>query len=176
MRRTAWIGLLLGVGACAPRAEGPLPADGQAAPAAPMAVDTSVVRSAGEVSAWRWRRTDTTDLDADGDADTLVLASDVTVSPAGEPLWEDGHRWALVVEDATERTLLYAAFVPMGHVEVAVMAPDANGRRRVLVLERSPQRLRALAVEYAGDSERDVAGSDFAIERWVPGGEAGTSP
>jgi hypothetical protein len=173
MRRGVWIGWLLSIGACAPRAETPLPAG---APAGPLAVDTSVVRSAADVSGWRWRRTDTTDLDADGDADTLVLAADVTVSPAGEPLWEDGHRWALVVEDATERTLLYAAFVPMGHVEVAVMSPDAGGQRRVLVLERSPQRLRALAIEYSGDGERDVAGSDFAVERWVPGVGAGTPP
>jgi len=39
-----------------------------------------------------------------------------TGSP-GIPLWEDGHRWDVIVEDGDARTLLYGAFVPNGDAD-----------------------------------------------------------
>ena len=96
-----------------------------------------------------------------------MLAADAEVRPDGMPLWEDGHRWALFAESAAgERTLLYGAFVPNGFAEAAVLQPDDQGRRRVLVQERTPEQVRSLDIEYRGPGE-----ARSASLRLLPGRE-----
>ena len=134
-------------------------------------VDTSKVRSAEEAAAWSLQHPVTADLDGDGAPERIVLASDVTVGPDGRPLWEDGHRWALVIEAAdSRRTLAYAAFVPRGFVEAAILAQSSDGTRAILILERTPERHRALEIGYLGPGEaRSRSAAHYQIESWLPG-------
>lgn len=135
-------------------------------------VDSARVGSADQAAAWRYRRDLSVDLDGDGRAERLVLAAEAEVRPDGTPLWEDGHRWALFAEAADgRRTLLYGAFVPNGFAEAAVLTADAQGRRRVLVQERTPQQVRALEVEYRAPGDaRSASAAHYPVENWMPGG------
>lgn len=134
-------------------------------------VDTARV-SVRDVDGWGYRHELRADLDGDGRPERLVITSDVTLHTDGRPLWEDGHRWAVFAESPDgRRTMLYSAFVPMGFAEAAVLQPDHQGRRRVLVQERTPGQVRALEVEYRGPSDaRSVSGAYYQVERWMPGG------
>jgi hypothetical protein len=133
-------------------------------------IDTARVRSVGEAAGWGYRREHVVDLDGDGRDERIVLAADVTLARDGSPLWEDGHRWAAWVETAGARTLLYAAFVPHGYAEVAALAPDDKGKRRVLVQERSPAQLRSLEIEYVRPgSARLSSAAYYQVDTWLPG-------
>jgi hypothetical protein len=134
-------------------------------------VDSARVGDVQLAAGWAYRRELSADLDGDGQAERLVLTSDVEVRPDGVPLWEDGHRWALFAETpAGERTLLYSAFVPNGFAEAAVLQPDGQRRRRVLVQERTPQQLRSLEVEYRGPGNaRSNSSAWYQVESWIPG-------
>ncbi len=132
-------------------------------------VDSERVGSADEAAGWRQRRLAGTDLDGNGDLETVVLASDVTVRNDGTPLWEDGHRWAVYVEDGGERTLLYAAFVPNGHAEAAILEADSEGRRHVLIQERTPQQTRSLVVSYERPGKaKAVSAAHYQVDQWFP--------
>jgi hypothetical protein len=131
-------------------------------------IDSARVGSADTVAHWQHRRVIETDIDGDAENERVVLASDVEVRE-GEPLWEDGHRWALLIEDQDKHTLLYAAFVPMGHVEVAVLTAGSEGRRNILVQERTPQQLRSLEVSYEpSGTAKLVSAAYYQIEQWLP--------
>jgi hypothetical protein len=123
-----------------------------------------------EVLQWRQRRMLDTDLNGDSTSERIVLTSDVTMNDSGIPLWEDGHRWAVVVEDGDRQTLAYGAFVPNGHAEAAVLTRgQADNRRHLLVRERTPQQLRTIVVEYLGPgSVRTVSTAYYQIEQWLP--------
>ncbi|HEX8359031.1 MAG TPA: hypothetical protein VF613_02860 [Longimicrobium sp.] len=156
--------MLVVVGGCGrerPEAHNPLSAP---------PVDSARVGSVEQVAGWAYRREVGADLDGDRTPERVVLASDVTLGPDGRALWEDGHRWALYVESAGRRTMLYSAFVPNGHVEAAVLDPDDTGRRSVLVQERSPDQVRALEVEYRAPGEaRSSSSAYYQVEKWIPG-------
>jgi hypothetical protein len=131
-------------------------------------VDTARVKAA-EVASWGYRREISADLDGDEKLERLVIAADVSMGPTG-PIWEDGHRWAVYVEPAKgERTLLYGAFVPNGFAEAAVLAPDDDDRRKVLIQERTPQQTRALEVEYDKGKARLSSGAYYQVGEWLPG-------
>jgi hypothetical protein len=116
---------------------------------------------------WRHRRVLDANIDGDSGQERIVLASDVTVNADGRPLWEDGHRWALFVEDDGQRTLLYGAFVPNGSAEAGVLAP-ANGRRRLLIQERTPQLSQTYVVSYEGPGvAAGVSATSYQIEQWI---------
>jgi hypothetical protein len=133
-------------------------------------VDSVRVGSAEQAAAWAYRREVSADLDGDGRAERVVLASDVTLGAGGRALWEDGHRWALYVESAGRRTMLYSAFVPNGHVEAAVLDASSTGVRHVLVQERTPDQVRALEVEYRAPGEARASSSAYyQVEAWIPG-------
>lgn len=134
-------------------------------------VDAARVASADVAAAFGYRRDVSADLDGDGRAERIVIAADVTLSEKKVPLWEDGHRWAVYVETADgRRTLLYAAFVPNGFAEAAVLAADSGGKRRMLVQERTPGQVRALEVEYLGPGiAKSRSAAHYPIEQWLPG-------
>ena len=134
-------------------------------------VDTARVASAADAAAWPHRRTTEADLDGDGRNETVHLAADVTLSDRGEPLWEDGHRWAVWVDDPATPTLLYAAFVPNGHVSAAIVVRNPDGTRDVLVEESTPDGSRKLVIGYRGPGQArlvsqwgDSVDVDFAVE------------
>ena len=153
----------------------PQRADRESNPLDAPPVDTTRVRSADEALEWKYRQELAVDLDGDRQAETLVIAADVELAQSGEPLWEDGHRWAVYVDSPQGRTLLYAAFVPNGFVEAAALTPGSDGRRKVLVQERMPSQLRALEVEYlAPRSARLSSGAYYQVQTWLPGSAAMT--
>jgi hypothetical protein len=166
MRRVLWMMIFAAAcGRAAPPAAEHNPLD------APP-VDSARVGSMDQIAGWAYRREASADLDGDGRPERLVLAADAEVRPDGTPLWEDGHRWALFAESAAgQRTLLYGAFVPNGFAEAAVLTADAQGRRRVLVQERTPQQVRALDIEYRGPGDaRSASSAYYQVESWLPGG------
>ena len=132
-------------------------------------VDSARAGSADAAASWAWKRETRADLDGDGRSETVAIASDVTVGNDGRPLWEDGHRWAVYVEAETgRRTLLYSAFVPNGHAEAAILEPDQEGRRDVLVQERTPSGLRVLRIGWP-DGEVVEATGEFPVAEWLAG-------
>jgi hypothetical protein len=160
--------MMIALAACRP-ANPPAAAERNPLQAPP--VDSARVGDVRLAAGWVYRRELSADLDGDGRAERVVLASDVEVRSDGVPLWEDGHRWALFAETpAGERTLLYSAFVPNGFAEAAVLQPDDQRRRRVLVQERTPQQLRSLEVEYRGPgTARSSSSAYYQVESWMPG-------
>ena len=159
--------LLVVVGAAAScRPAGEPPEDN---PLAAPPVDTARAGSADDVAKWPLRTGLEADLDGDGTAESILLASDVTLAPDGTPRWEDGHRWAVVVEDDGRRTLLYSAFVPHGHVEAAIGVESADGTRSVIVHERSPQRAVSYTVAYEAPLRARLVSAGYDhVERWLP--------
>lgn len=142
-------------------------------PLSALPIDSARVATVQATSSWSYRRQVSADLDGEGDPETIVLTADVTVTADGRVLWEDGHRWALYVEgDSGPATLLYSAFVPNGFVEVAILAPDDAGRRKILIQERTPSQLRALEVEYAVGASRLSSFAYYQTEQWIPGSAA----
>jgi hypothetical protein len=134
-------------------------------------VDVARVGSAEVAATWAYRREASADLDGDGTAERVVISADVTLSEKQVPLWEDGHRWAVYAEGGDgKRTMLYGAFVPNGFAEAAVLAADSEGRRRVLVQERTPGQVRALEIEYLGPGDaKSRSAAHYQIEQWLPG-------
>lgn len=133
--------------------------------APPLALELS----AEQALAWAYHHELSSDLDGDNSPETVVLASDVQLSARGVPLWEDGHRWALVVQEGDRATLVYSAFVPHGFVEAAILQASSERRREVLVQERTPNQLRALAISYEGPGRaRSASAAYYQIESWFP--------
>jgi hypothetical protein len=132
-------------------------------------VDTARGGSLQQAMTWKHYRDLSADLDGDGAPERIVLAADVQSNGRGAPLWEDGHRWALWVEGKGAPTLLYSAFVPNGHAEAAVLGASQDGRRHLLLQERTPQQVRALVVAYDGPgAARTVSAAHYQVERWLP--------
>jgi hypothetical protein len=139
-------------------------------PLSAPSVDSARVPSVETTLGWGYRQQTAADLDGDDQPEQITLTADVSLGPNRLPLWEDGHRWALYVESAGRRpTLLYAAFVPNGFVESAILQADQNGRRRVLVQERTPAQLRSLEVEYDAGTARLSSAAYYQIQQWIPG-------
>lgn len=121
------------------------------------------------VVGWPHRLALEVDLNGDGTAERLVVASDVTLMHDGEPLWEDGHRWAVYADASAQRTLLYSKFLPHGVAEVAVGTVGSDGSRDVLIVERTPQHSRAVVVRYERPGvARLVSDANYALDRWLP--------
>lgn len=147
-------------------------ADGppQGPPLPTLPVDTKLGISPGEVPGWGYRRELRADLNGDGSDELLVLAADVEVDARQRPLWEDGHRWAMVVQEGGRGTLVFASFVPNGFVEAALLGKDSAGLREVLIQERTPSQARSIVVSYQRPGEaREVSAAHYQIEQWLPG-------
>ena len=128
-------------------------------------IDPAVVTASYED--WAYREQLESDLDGDAGPETIILSADVELNAAGEPLWEDGHRWVLWVAGEDAPQPLYGAFVPRGRVEAAVAEEDHEGRRPLLVLERTPDRIRVIDIAYA-DGTASVRSEGFWYpERWL---------
>ena len=151
MRTAAALLLLLRTCAPAPASSPPLA----------LPIDAERIRL-DEASRWSYAKEVSADLNGDRSAERVELRSDVTVGRNGQPIWEDGHRWAAVVDDLGQRTLVYGAFVPNGNAEVAIV------QRGILIIERTPQRIRTFVIEYKGSGRTQVVeAKEHAIERWA---------
>lgn len=142
--------------------------DGRVPSSTAAPVDTARIHVA-EVATWPYRREISADLDGDKKLDRVVIAADVTLGPTG-PIWGDAHRWAVYVEpEKGERTLLYGALVRHGFAEAAVLDPDDNNHRMVLIQERTPEQVRALEVEYKKGKAKLASAATYPIGEWLPG-------
>lgn len=123
---------------------------------APM-LDARVPTAKAGDPGWKYAQRVSADFDGDGEDETAVLTSDVTLDAGGAPLWEDGHRWQLYVEEADGKiTRLYARFVPRGRVTADVGIPSAGKELYIVVVEQSPDRIAVYEYEYRGPLRADV--------------------
>ena len=141
---------------------------GAARPASPAfgsLVESGIPLAAAGDSGWKYQQRVRVDLDADGADETVVLISDVTVDDRGRPLWEDGHRWQVYVDEPDgERTRLYARFLSFGKL-TASLTRDSSATAIVL-LEQTPHRLGAWVITYQGPGRGTVTeGFEREIDR-----------
>jgi hypothetical protein len=133
-------------------------------------VNAALNVSARQALGWNYQRALQADLNGDGSEEQVVLAADVVVNERDLPLWEDGHRWAVVVRERGSDTLVFSSFVPNGFVEAAVSTASSEGGRELFIQERTPGQVRSLVVSYQGPgSARSVSGAYYQIEQWMPG-------
>ena len=98
-----------------------------------------------------YRRTARADLDGDGAAETAVVVADVSLDARGKPLWEDGHRWQLHIEEGDgTRTRAYARFLPMGKLEPRIARGADGAPPTILLLEVTPHAVGAYELRYDG--------------------------
>jgi hypothetical protein len=145
---------------CTSRSPSPESVNRQAATSSADALLDTLVPSAGAGdSGWKYQQRVTVDLNDDGATEDVVLISDVTLDTRGRPVWEDGHRWQVYVEDhAGGRTRLYARFLPNGKLSASV-ARAANGSPTILLLEQTPHRTGLYEIEYRGSGQAIIAAS-----------------
>ena len=123
---------------------------------APMLDSRVPAAKAGEPG-WTYAQRVSADFDGDGEDETAVLMSDVVLDGRGVPLWEDGHRWQVYVEEPDGRvTRLYAKFVPRGRVTADVGVPAAGKELYIVVVEHAPDRIGVYEYEYRGPQNADV--------------------
>jgi hypothetical protein len=112
--------------------------------------DTSIVQAEAGAKGWMYEQRVMVDFDADGQMETAVLISDVTLDAGGKPLWEDGHRWQVYVDEPTgERTYVYRQFLPNGSLTADVVRRE-SGTRTLLLEARTPQSISVYEVKYSG--------------------------
>lgn len=133
-------------------------------------VNAALNVSARQALGWDYQRALQADLNGDGSEEQVVLAADVAVNERDLPLWEDGHRWAVVVRERGSDTLVFSSFVPNGFVEAAISTASSEGSRELFIQERTPDQVRSLVVSYQEPgSARSVSGAYYQIEQWMPG-------
>jgi hypothetical protein len=76
------------------------------------------------------------DLDGDVALEEVELLADVELDPDGEPLWEDGHRWVVLVRDDAMEYRVVDEFVPQGRLSGWIVEPE-EGSPVVVVLKES---------------------------------------
>ncbi len=120
-------------------------------------LDSRVPAAKAGDAGWMYAQRVVADFDGDDKDETAVLLSDVALDARGAPLWEDGHRWQVYVEEADGTvTRLYARFVPRGKVTADVGVPSAGKELYIVVVEHSPERMGVYEFEYRGPQKADV--------------------
>lgn len=117
----------------------------------PAAPDLSLVDpdrpASTETARWAYRRSLTADLDGDGAAEQILVLANVELDEAGEPVWDDGHGWEVVVVAADgTRTRLYARFLQLGRL-AAELTSDGRALR---LTEDTQQATTVYEVRYDG--------------------------
>jgi hypothetical protein len=106
---------------------------------------------------WKYAQRVSADLDGDGKEESAVLIADVSLDARGAPLWEDGHRWQVYVQEPDGKvTRLYARFLPNGKLTAYIAAPQGGVRPTIVLLEQMPDHLAVYEVRYRGPGEIDV--------------------
>jgi hypothetical protein len=119
-------------------------------------IEERVPAAAAGDQGWAYAERGSADLDADGTSESIVLICDVTLDGRGQPLWEDGHRWQVYVEETGgQRTRLYGRFVPNGTVSAQV-TDGAAGTATLTIVERTPGKLAVYEVAYRGPQQISV--------------------
>jgi hypothetical protein len=122
----------------------------------PDLVQSRVPQARAGDSLWKYQQSVTADVDGDGKDETVTLLSDVRLDARGIPMWEDGHRWQVYVDDGGEITRLYARFLPNGKLTAEIATPVGGNRPTILLLEQMPDRLGVYEFLYRGPNQVDV--------------------
>jgi hypothetical protein len=113
-------------------------------------------------SIWQYALQVAADIDGDGASERVVVLSDVSVGRNGLPLWEDGHRWQVYVEESdSSRTYLYGRFLPNGRLFAQLVPADSGQPRPILLIEQMPDRWGAYEIRYRGPGQASL------VERFV---------
>lgn len=136
-------------------------ATGSAVPAAGAnggaLLESRIPLAAAGDSGWKYQQRVRTNLDVDIADETVVLIADVSLDSRGQPLWDDGHRWQVYVEERDgKRTHLYARFLPMGKLTVN-LTPADSGSTGIVLLEETPHWLGAYVIHYQGPGRSTVS-------------------
>jgi hypothetical protein len=108
-------------------------------------------------SGWRYQQQVVADIDGDDEDETVVLISDVVLDGAGQPLWEDGHRWQVYVREADGRvTRLYARFLPHGKLTAELAMPPSGATHGIVLIEQTPSHIGVFEFRYRGPARVDV--------------------
>lgn len=154
-RVTVTAAIALAIGGCAERAPGDWPE---------ALLEARVPRAAAGDPSWIYAQRARADFDGDGAQETAVLICDVMLDASAVPLWEDGHRWQVYVEEPDgARTYLYARLVPNGAL-TAELTQGVDGRPTIVLLERTPDRVGVYELRY--DGPENVTGIE-QLERRV---------
>jgi hypothetical protein len=144
----------------APESAQPRSADAERTRSTDELIDTRVPAGAAGDSGWRYQQRVSADLNGDGVAEQAVLISDVSLDGRGRPLWEDGHRWQVYVEDASgTRTRLYARFLPNGKLTASLTSVSDTTPPRILLLEQTRQSIGLHEIAYRGPGKAFIASS-----------------
>ncbi|MBC8163909.1 MAG: hypothetical protein H7Z42_22090 [Roseiflexaceae bacterium] len=97
---------------------------------------------------WEYERVLVVDLDGNGTEERVVTLADAFVED-GQPLWDDGHRWQVYVEQQDgSKTTLYRQFLQLGRLDVSVSEALAGQIPTVLMFEHLPGRFRIYESSY----------------------------
>jgi hypothetical protein len=123
----------------------------------PDLIQPRVPQAAAGDTGWAYTQRVSADLDIDGADESLVLISDVQLDERGQPMWEDGHRWQLYVQESDGKvTRLYGRFIPNGKLTVDLSEPDAGAAPMIVAVEQSPDRIGVYEFRYRGPGRLEV--------------------
>lgn len=133
--------------------------------------DTGMPRAGAGQPEWLYAHRASADFDADGQMETAVIISDVTLGDDGNPIWEDGHRWQVYVEEPDgERTYVFRQFLPWGRLTAEVVRRE-SGSRTLLLVARTRERISVYEVRYSGPQRLVMLNTlDRAVEATTFGG------
>ena len=100
------------------------------------------------------------DLDGDVALEEVELLADVELDPDGEPLWEDGHRWVVLVRDGAVEYRVVDEFVPQGRLSGWIVEPEEGSPVVVVLKESGTAGIALRAFRHAGRGSYVPAG-DF---------------
>lgn len=100
------------------------------------------------------------DLDRDGTPEELELRADVERAADGGLLWEDGHRWVVLVRDGDREDRLVDQFVPQGRLTAWAIEPEAGSPLVVVLKESGTAGIELLAFRHV-DRQGYVAAGSF---------------
>lgn len=90
------------------------------------------------------------DLDGDETPEDIEILADVELGADGEPIWEDGHRWVVLVRDGPAEDRIVDEFVPQGRMTGWVVEPEQGNRILVVLRESGTAGIELRAFRHAG--------------------------
>ena len=106
-------------------------------------------------------------LDEDSPLEAVEIRANVELGKDRKPIWEDGHRWVVLIRDGSEEHRIVDEFVPQGRLTAWVVDAERGGPL-VLVLEESGTAgIELRAFRHAGERGYVAAGGYDASGRMV---------
>lgn len=148
----------------------------RAADSVDQLIETRVPRAVAGQAGWMYQQRVSADLDMDGTSESAVLISDVALDARGQPMWEDGHRWQVYVEEPDgARTYLYARFLANGKLTVELSQPGSTSTSAptLTFVEQTPATIAIFEIAYNGAEKAEIV---TRFERGIRPGTFNGSP